>query len=138
MEHELKEDLRAEIGLEDYVVGINSANHQWTSDEPVPAGGKDRGPSPYELLLSSLASCTLITLRMYANRKQWNLQSAKVSINFTFEDIEGVRESKIKRNLILIGDLSEEQKERLLYIAKVCPVAKILAGQVTIDTILGE
>jgi putative redox protein len=130
----LKEELKAYIGVENYFIKIESGNHTWNADEPVSAEGKDLGPNPYELLMSSLASCTLITLKMYANRKGWKVDSASVCINFDFEDVEKKRVSQVYRKLTIHGPLDEEQKDRLLYIAKICPVARILEGTIQINT----
>jgi putative redox protein len=135
---ESNQNLRAEIGNDNYLVTIHSGNNDWYSDEPIDAGGKDRGPDPYELLLSSLASCTLITIRMYAERKGWNLDRAEVAVSFTWEEIEKIKHTNISRKIYLYGNLSEEQKERLLYIAKACPISKVLEGKIVLECFLDK
>jgi putative redox protein len=104
--------------------------HKWIADEPETLGGRDTGPAPASLLLSSLGACTSITLKMYAKRKDWPLEAVRVTLSLT-STAEG---SVIDRQIVLGGALSEEQRERLLQIANACPVHKILTGAIRIDT----
>jgi putative redox protein len=90
--------------------------------------------APNELLASSLAACTSITLRMYANRKGWKLTEIKVEVNLDTDPIEN--KTKIKRDIQLFGDLDNDQIERLLNIANKCPIHKILSNTIEISTIL--
>lgn len=101
-------------------------------DEPESIEGKDLGPDPYTTLLASLASCTLSTLRMYISRKQWNVPEIKVALNMQQE--QNPLHTFIKRNISFPDLLDEAIKERLLIIAKKCPVSKILENQITINT----
>ncbi|MFV5693684.1 OsmC family protein [Flavobacterium sp. LT1R49] len=124
--------IKAHIGTELYKTEIESANNKIISDEPESAGGKDLGFAPKELLASSLAACTCITLRMYANRKAWDLTDVKVEV--TFEKDATENKSKIMRNIQLFGNLDEAQKARLLNIADRCPMHQILTNPIEITT----
>lgn len=109
---------------------IKIRQHEITSGVMPSEGGHDEGPSPHELLEASLAACTIITLQMYANRKSWNLESVKVNAKI---DHEG-ETSHITLNVEFIGDLNEEQRQRLLEISKRCPIHRLLQSQVKIET----
>lgn len=122
--------VQATIGTLHYEVTIKAGRHELTSDEPVSNGGKGAGPAPYDLLLASLASCTAITLRMYAARKQWDLKAVHIDLHYT-RDAEGQR---ITRELRLEGILSEEQRARFADIAERTPVTLTLKNGVPIHT----
>jgi putative redox protein len=118
--------------------------HHLLADEPVPAGGGDSGPSPYELLLAGLGACTAMTLRLYADQKQLGL--ARVSVSLTHQKIHAAdcatcetKEGKldrIDRTIALEGPLNEAQRARLLEIADKCPVHRTLTSEVEIRTAL--
>lgn len=112
----------SEAGAAAYQQEITARTHHLTADEPVPMGGGDKGPSPYELLLAGLGACTSITLRMYASRKNWPLQ--KISVALSHEKLDGV--DHFTRDITLTGDIDAEQRARLLEIANKCPVHKTL------------
>lgn len=118
----------AHIGSTDFQVLLDDGKHTWLADEPESIGGGDRGPTPVSLLLSSLGACTSITLKMYAQRKAWPLTDVHVTLAMQTGD-DG---STIDRQIVLRGELSEEQRERLLQIANACPVHKILTRSITI------
>lgn len=121
---------KASIATTKYRVQLDNGRHLFGADEPVEQGGQDTAPAPDELLEASLASCTAITLRMYADRKQWSLDGVEVEV--TLERVEG--KTVFTRNITLKGNLDTEQKERLLQIAKLCPVSKTLVGSIEINT----
>lgn len=115
-----------------YETKIIAGNHLLTTDEPVDHGGKDLGPTAHQMLLSSLGACTAITLRMYADRKQWDLQKVHVYLNME-KVMEGTEEiTKIYTKLEFEGNLDEEQIKRLKIISEKCPVHKTLVGKVVV------
>lgn len=121
---------RAYISHTQYQTVITSGKHALIADEPADKEGTDTGPSPNELLLASLSSCTAITLQMYINRKMWIVETITVDLQlFTTEN-----GTLIKSSIDFKGDLTEEQKKRLEHIANVCPVHKILTGNIIIET----
>lgn len=136
-----KSSVIVQIGREGYQVTINAAGHKFIADEPQPAGD-DAGPSPYGLLLASLGACTAMTLRMYADRKQWPLESVVVSLSHTRSHQKDCKDcderpkmlTEIVRTVKINGKLSVEQRERLIEIAERCPVHRTLTGEVRIET----
>ncbi len=121
-------------------------DHDWLADEPEDKGGRNLGPDPYEHLLAALGTCTSMTVRMYANHKQWPLEDISVSLSHDREhcddcaaagtktDSKG-RIDVLRRRIRLTGkDLSQEQRERLLEIADRCPVHRTLSNHIRIDT----
>jgi putative redox protein len=105
---------------------VDIREHRLTSDEPERRGGTDKGPTPTELLAASLASCTAITLEMYADRKEWNLGEVEVEVDFTESEKEMPAGFDVQ--IRVPAQLSEDQHERLLVIAGKCPVHKALAA----------
>jgi putative redox protein len=124
--------IKAHIGAELYKTEVKSASNTIISDEAESAGGKDLGFSPKELLASSLAACTCITLRMYANQKGWDLTDVKVEV--TFEKDATENKSKMIRKIQLLGDLDDIKKARLLNIADRCPLHQIITNPIEIST----
>lgn len=131
----IEKDIVGHIGTQKYLCIINWINGQLIMDEPLSNEGKDLGPDPFSTLLASLAGCTLATLRMYIDRKGWDIPEITISLNATQES-EGELETIFSRQISFSKDIPNEQKERLLLIADKCPVSKILKGKVTINTML--
>jgi len=120
----------ATIGADTYKTELVARTHTLVADEPIDVGGKDLGPRPGDFLRMSLASCTAITLRMYANRKKFDVKEIQVSV--VSKEVEGgtAFETDIKVN----GNLDEAQHQRMLQIAKLCPVHKVLTNPIQIST----
>jgi putative redox protein len=123
---------------------ITAGPHRLIGDEPVAAGGGDAGPNPYDLLLAALGTCTSMTVRLYARRKQWPLERVDVRLTHArvhaedCADCEGGKRrlERIERRITLTGPLNDEQKARLLDIAEKCPVHRTLTGEIDIRTVL--
>lgn len=123
-----------------YTQSLVAGTHAYYADEPENADGDDLGPSPYELLLWALGACTSMTVLMYARRKGWPLRDVTVHLNHDrvhaadCEDCEqpAARMDRIEREITLVGDLTGEQRARLLEIAARCPVHRTLTGQIEI------
>lgn len=134
----------SENGEGPYGQTITAGSHEFSADEPTPLG-HDTGPSPYDLLLASLGACTSMTLRMYAERKQWPLTHVSVSLSHTKIHAKDCAECEtqtgrldhIERIIHLEGNLDDEQRARLLEIADRCPVHRTLHSEVSMHTTEG-
>jgi putative redox protein len=124
---------KAIIETAHYATTIDASGYRIVADEPAANGGADAGPAPYDLLLSALGACTAITLKMYADRKQWPLVRATVGLHFT-RDAD--KNERIDRTLHLEGDLSGEQRARMADIAERTPVTLTLKRGLPIVTTL--
>jgi putative redox protein len=107
-----------------YSITHSNGRHTFYADEPESIGGKDTAPSPDELLEAALASCTMVTLRMYTNHKKWNVGDISITVSLQREKENTI----ITRELNFEQELSQEQKERLMQVAKSCPVSKTLSA----------
>jgi putative redox protein len=105
--------------------------HRLTADEPKDHGGHDSGPSPQELLAASLASCTAITMEMYAKRKGWDV--GDIAVDVTYEPAQRGSPTRFKMALEFPKELPEEQRERLMQIGAKCPVHRTLEGEVMFE-----
>ncbi len=119
-----------------YLSTVYARNHRIAADEPRAMGGGDAGPTPYELLLASIGACKLITLRMYADRKGWPMESATIALSHTRAGAGTDLREFITAELELSGPLSPEQRARLAEIADRCPVHRTLSGDLTLSTTL--
>ncbi len=122
----------ATIGKEHYRTELFIAGHTVIADEPQELGGTNLGPSPGQFLMLSLASCTAITLRMYADRKKWSVDKIKVEV--ASEKID--TKTFFKREISFEGAIDDEQRKRLLQIANSCPVHKTLTNPIEVQTVL--
>lgn len=125
--------ISSSIKKENYKIEITSSSGNVViADEPIDMGGKNLGFSPKELLASALAACTSATVKMYADRKEWDLQEVKIDIELDF--IRNENKTLINRKLTFIGNLDDTQKNRLMAIANACPVHKMLSNPIEIIT----
>lgn len=134
-----QENLRNEVSY--------GAGHTFITDEPVAVGGDDAGPDPYTLLLAALGSCISMTVTLYARRKQWPLERVVVRLRQNrvhaadckdcTEDLEGYIH-RIERSVNVTGELSDEQRGRLLEIAQKCPVHKTLTSRIVIAELAAD
>ncbi|MTG99148.1 OsmC family protein [Myroides albus] len=127
--------VKAVLGKELYYTEVVAGNNQLITDEPKELGGGDKGFNPFELLATSLASCTAATLRMYADRKAWDLGNIEIEVN--------LQQLKEQNKTLLVrtvrfgnADLDVDQLKRLDIIANKCPVHKALEGEIEIQTIV--
>ncbi len=133
-----------EGGAEGFRNTVRAGKHTLSADEPEDVGGTDQGPNPYDFLLAALGACTSMTLRMYANRKEWPLDNVHVTLTHDrihAKDCEDC-ESKaglvdvIERKIAIEGPLDDEQRQRLLEIANKCPVHRTLTTETKIRSSL--
>lgn len=110
----------------DYKVVNSTTDHTWLADEPLEMNGQNEGPTPMELLLSSVASCVLITLRMYAQRRNWDAGEINIDLSMDKENEQVI----INKEITFTGILEPDQKERLLEVSARSPVIKILSNTV--------
>lgn len=131
---------------EKFTTSIKTGRHSLTADEPESVGGSDFGPSPYQLVAAGLAACTAMTLRMYSDRKQWDLGEVYVHVTHDkvhAEDCQncesaGSKVDKFVRHIELIGDLDADLRQKLLEIANKCPVHRTLEANAVIETFLKD
>lgn len=133
----------SENGRARYQQDIRIGQHRLLGDEPIAAGGGDAGPAPMDFLLAGLGACTSITLRMYAERKQYPLTGVRVELTHEKITVNPGRSDEYKtdhivRTIHLQGDLTHEQGNRLLEIANRCPMYRTLQAGIRIDSVLTE
>ncbi len=116
-----------------YRIDLQAGTHPLVADEPAAGGGADAGPSPFGLVMSGLAACTAMTLRMYAERKQWDMTHIEVEVRYDVDD-EGT--ASVARTIALAGDLTAEQRARLADIAERTPVTMAVRNGTPITTTL--
>ncbi|ORA35285.1 OsmC family protein [Mycobacterium aquaticum] len=130
-----------ETGPGTYTQEITAGRHQFLADEPLPVGD-DAGPNPYDFVLAGLGACTSMTVRMYADRKGWPLERVRVTLRHSRIHAKDCAECETKlgmldqidREIELIGDLDDDQRQRLMAIAERCPVHQTLTSEVRIST----
>jgi putative redox protein len=122
----------ATIGNETYKTELRARTHTIVADEPPDVGGKDLGPRPGDFIRMGLASCTVITLRMYANRKKLDVAKIRVSVS----NGPTVDSTTLHTEIEITGNITEEQRTRMMQIAKLCPVHKMLSKPIVIEHVL--
>lgn len=124
--------VKASLGKEKYYTEVIAGENQIITDEPVDKGGQNKGFNPFEILATSLASCTAATLRMYIDRKEWDVE--KINVEVDLENFPLTKRAVFKRDISFEGNLDDEQLKRLHAIADACPVHKILTNDIEILT----
>lgn len=125
--------VKASLGKTKYYTEVVAGENQLITDEPVDKGGQNKGFNPFEILATSLASCTAATLRMYIDRKEWDVE--KINVEVDLENFPITKLAIFKRNISFEGtNLDAEQLKRLHTIADACPVHKILTNEIEILT----
>src|SRR5699024_292639 len=117
--------LKANIGRDTFKTHLSTNKHEFIADEPEEMGGKDLGPDPFELSLSSLAACKAMTMRMYADRKKWDLESVSMELTLEVKQSDQQQTTYINVNIVMAGDLDDQQRQRILAIADKCPIHKL-------------
>lgn len=135
MENVLEKNITGHIGTQKYLCTITWRNGQFIMDEPESIEGKDLGPDPFSTLLASLAACTLSTLRMYIDRKGWDIPEINISLNF-YQESDPELTTTISRSISFPTEIEDDIKKRLLIIAEKCPVSKLLKNNIVINTTL--
>jgi putative redox protein len=134
--------LSIDSGRSDYAQKVSVGDHVLLADEPADFGGSDTGPNPQEYLMAALGACASITTQMYAKRKQWNLQSVHIDVAYervlaADNAVSGVAvgmSDQFEMEISLVGDLSEQQRNRLFEIANRCPVHRTLTSGAKIQS----
>jgi len=121
-----------------YTTQLTIGNHTLIADEPKAVGGQEMGPTPGDYLCMSLASCKAITLRMYAQRKQWEVGEIRINVKLVKSDEEVAGLNTFYCTIHFTGNLSEEQEKRLLEIAKKCPIDRLLQKPSAIETVIEQ
>lgn len=135
-------EIIAKIDRSHYKTMLSNGTHQVIADEPAPYG-TDEGADPYSLLLMALGSCVTITIRMYADRKKWDLENVEVKLTqekVHYKDCDDCESTEgyvhlIEKQVKLVGNLDDEQRARLMEIADRCPVNKTLLNEIKIKTV---
>lgn len=134
MKYILEKPIKGTIGIQKYKTAIHWRNGVIITDEPEKLGGKDLGPDPYTLLLSSLVGCTLATLRMYMNLKNLNIPEIEVEANMFFKIEKSAQVVYIERNIVFKDPPEMSIQQTLLRLAENCPISRILKADIKITT----
>lgn len=143
---EKKKIVHVHLGDQNYKTVLNAGEHELIADEPEDAGGGNQGPGPYDYLLMALGSCSVITMKMYADRKEWPVEDIYIEMRHFKSHAEDCVDcddpnskiDKIEKEIIVKGDLSRNQLNRLLEISKKCPVHKTLLNEIEIQSTVNK
>lgn len=130
----MTDEVKVYIGKEKYKTEIRSGQHYFIADEPTAVGGEDFGPNPTSILLSAVGACKAMTMRMYADQKQWPLESVEIQLSSEIVKSTQQQTTFIRCTIKLTGDLDEMQRERIFKIGEKCPVQKILSNPIVIES----
>ncbi|WP_237249403.1 OsmC family protein [Sphingobacterium faecale] len=128
------DEIKVTIGREKYRTEVHINQHNLIADEPIEVGGTDLGPNPTSILLSALGTCKAMTMRMYADQKQWPLDAVEIILSSEVVKSTQQQTTYIRCTVKLFGDLDEVQKERIFKVGDKCPVQKILSNPVVIES----
>lgn len=134
-----KKIVHIHLGETNYKTVMHAGRHELICDEPDTKGGEDVGPDPYDYLLMSLGACSVITMKMYADRKKWPVEDLYIEMLHYKKEADGNGDKSekvdvIEKELVIKGDLTDEQIDRLVEISKKCPVHKTLMNSVELVT----
>ncbi|GIZ15675.1 OsmC family protein [Capnocytophaga catalasegens] len=124
--------VKATLENTNYYTEVIAGQNTLITDEPTELGGEGKGFSPLEILATSLASCTAVTLKMYADRKEWDL--GKIEINVSVENDKIAQKAIFNRQIGFSNTLDNKQQDRLLKVAESCPIHKLLHGEIEVKT----
>lgn len=124
--------VKAILKKEKYYTEVTAGENQLITDEPIDKGGQNKGFNPFEILATSLASCTAATLKMYIDRKEWAVEEIHVEVEL--ENYPLTKRAVFTRNISFEGTIDDEQLKRLHAIADACPVHKLLTNDIEIQT----
>ncbi|UIR57756.1 OsmC family protein [Sphingobacterium sp. SRCM116780] len=127
-------EISVSIGQVAYTTTITHGKNTLIADEPEEVGGKDKGFNPASLLLSSLGSCKAMTVRMYSDRKKWDLEEVNIKLSYEILKSELQQTTYIKCHISFKGELDEAQKAKLFEIADKCPIHKLLTNPIVISS----
>jgi len=122
------------IGADHYRTTVTNYRHNYLADKSAEQGGTDAGPEPTEFLLTALGTCKAMTMRMYADRKEWNLMAATLKLSAEVVKSEQQQTTYIRCHIELAGNLDDRQRARLLSVANKCPLHKILTGHIEVES----
>ncbi|HMH24086.1 MAG TPA: OsmC family protein [Puia sp.] len=134
MHYRLEQPIKGSIGTLKYQCTIEWRNGKFITDEPTRTGGGDAGPDPFTLFLSSVATCTLVTLRMYIDHKGWEIADIGINVNLFQTKKDDKILTVIDRDVKFIQPVTDEQRTRLGEIAQSCPISKMLEGEIMFRT----
>ena len=129
--------ITVELGNEPYRTTVTAGDHVFFLDEPGSLGGGDTAPDPYSLLLGALGACKAITAKMYAQRKGWALDDVRLDLVHSRPNGRGKPEL-IEISLSFMGDLTDEQRQRLKEVTNACPVSKTIEGELEVQSVLED
>jgi|SRR5690606_7242078 len=130
----MENEILVSIGKENYTTHIQYGDLSIIADEPRELGGSNKGFAPTQLLLSSIGSCKVITMKMYASRKNWDINKIDIKLSLETKKSDLQQTTYISCNIFIDGDLQEDQKQRLYNIAEKCPIHKILQHPIIIES----